>query len=509
MSLTKSAYEKLKDHIRTTSLVAGIQSTLYFDQNTAMPSAAAGWRGEQLALLALQLHERQTSPAYADLLGAAEQELPGDAAPEQTRNLQLLRQQFERESRLDPALVGQLAQAQAQGYALWQEAKGKSAFKTFAPALERLIALRLEQARQLAPVERDATGVDRSPWEILAQPFEPDISKAQLDQWLLPLREALPPLLDQAKAIPAGSQGDWDLSDDAQEQLCSTLLEEWGYNHERCCRARSPHPFSSTLGPNDFRITTRVVGGQPFSAFLATAHEWGHSLYEQGLPRRGNHWFPWPLGEATSMGVHESQSLFYENRLGRSAAMAKRWQPRFAAALGRDVWGDARAFWRDLNPIRAGLTRVEADEVSYGLHVLLRYELELALVEGGMPVEELPEAWNRSMQELLGVKPSNDAEGCLQDVHWSEGLFGYFPSYALGHLISAQLSASLESELGSIESILENGGEATIGGWLQQRVYPLGRSVNAEQLVQRVCGQPLSHRPFVAYLQDKLERLAG
>jgi carboxypeptidase Taq len=227
-------------------------------------------------------------------------------------------------------------------------------------------------------------------------------------------------LLEQAQTIPCGSASSWDLSDDAQEQLCNALLEEWGYSNERCSRARSPHPFSSTLGPNDFRITTRVVPGQPLSAFLATAHEWGHSLYEQGLPRRGDHWFPWPLGEATSMGVHESQSLFYENRLGRSAALAKRWHPRFMAALSRDVWGDDQAFWRDLNPIRAGLTRVEADEVSYGLHVLLRYELELALVEGGMPVAELPEAWNRGMQELLGVTPSNDAEGCLQDVHWSD-----------------------------------------------------------------------------------------
>jgi carboxypeptidase Taq len=502
------AYSQLRDHLHTTQLLGGIQSTLYYDQNTAMPSASAGWRGEQLALLALQLHERQTSAAYAELLAAAEQELPAGAPAQQIRNLQLLRQQFERESRLDPALVGQLAQAQAQGYALWQEAKRTNSFQSFAPALEQLITLRLEQARQLAPVERNGSGAERSPWEILAQPFEPDISKAQLSQWLLPLRQALPPLLEQAKTIPSGSPSAWDLSDEAQERLCSSLLEDWGYSSERCSRARSPHPFSSTLGPNDFRITTRVVPGQPFSAFLATAHEWGHSLYEQGLPRRGDHWFPWPLGEATSMGVHESQSLFYENRLGRSAALAKRWYPRFAAALGSDVWGDAQRFWRDLNPIRAGFTRVEADEVSYGLHVLLRYELELALVEGGMPVAELPEAWNRGMQELLGVTPTNDAEGCLQDVHWSEGLFGYFPSYALGHLISAQLSETLESELGPIEAILEAGNDAQLGSWLQQRVYPLGRSVNAAELVEQVSGRPLSHEPFVGYLHQKLERLA-
>ncbi|MEY4360039.1 MAG: hypothetical protein RLZZ631_1525 [Cyanobacteriota bacterium] len=505
---TTAAWQQLRQHLHTTQLLGGIQSTLYFDQNTAMPSAAASWRGEQLALLAQQLHERQTSPTYQDLLADAEASLPADASQEQRHNLRLLKRELERQCRLDPALVGALAQAQAQGYSCWQDAKQQRDFQLFAPALEQLIKLRLEQANQLAPVEAQSDGLPRSPWEILAQPFEPDISKQQLAQWLLPLRQLLPPLLEQAQSLPSGSRESWDLSESQQEALCAELLQGWGYNPERCQRARSPHPFSCTLGPDDFRITTRVVSGQPFSAFLATAHEWGHSLYEQGLPRSGEHWFPWPLGEATSMAVHESQSLFYENRLGRSLAMAERWHPRFSAALGRDPWGSAGGFWRDINPIRAGLTRVEADEVSYGLHVLLRYELELALLEGGMPVAELPQAWNNGMEELLGVRPTNDADGCLQDVHWSEGLFGYFPSYVLGHLISAQLSESLEAELGSIEEILRAGEDQHLGQWLQQRVYPLGRSVNAAELVEQVSGRPLSHDAFGRYLRQKLERLA-
>ena len=158
-------------------------------------------------------------------------------------------------------------------------------------------------------------------------------------QLLLPLGESLPPLLERARSLPAGSTTAWDLGEAQQGQLCDQLLHDWGYDPQRCGKARSPHPFSCTLGPDDFRITTRVVAGQPFSAFLATAHEWGHSLYEQGLPRSGEHWFPWPLGEATSMAVHESQSLFYENRLARSHALAERWYPRFHRALGRDVWG--------------------------------------------------------------------------------------------------------------------------------------------------------------------------
>jgi carboxypeptidase Taq len=302
---------------------------------------------------------------------------------------------------------------------------------------------------------------------------------------------------------------DWDLEEGAQDRLCQQLLDDWGYDASRCQRSRSPHPFSCTIGPADFRITTRVVPGMPFSSFLATAHEWGHSLSEQGLPQGDDHYFPWPLGEATSMGVHESQSLFFECRLARGAAFAQRWYPRFRAALGHDPWGDGQRFWRALNPMRAGLNRVEADELSYCLHILLRYELELALLEGGMAVEELPSAWNRGMEELLGLRPPNNRLGCLQDVHWSEGLFGYFPSYALGHLISAQLAEALEQQIGSIEAKVSAGSEAEILSWLAGQVWPLGRAVNGEQLVQQVSGRPLDAEAFLAYLETKLTALSA
>lgn len=497
-----SPLERLRQHLHTTRLLGSIHSTLYFDQNTVMPAAGAAWRGEQLALLARQIHQRQSSSEFEDLLAAAEAaraaESPADAA--ERRNLQLLRQELERQRRLDPALVGRLAEAQARGYGRWQEARSRADFSLFAPALEELVALRREQARQLAE--------PRSCWESLAQTFEPGISHRRLEELFSPLRQQLPVLLEQAAALPPLPPSDWDLDDAAQDALCQELLHSWGYDASRCLRARSPHPFSCTVGPADFRITSRVVPGMPFSAFLATAHEWGHSLYEQGLPRGDDHWFPWPLGEATSMGVHESQSLFFECRLARSAAFAERWYPRFRAALGRDPWGDARRFWRALNPMRAGLNRVEADELSYGLHIVLRYDLERALLEQELPVAELPERWNEACLQLLGQRPANDAEGCLQDVHWSEGLFGYFPSYALGHLISAQLAESLEAELGPIEAQVAAGAEEAIQAWLARRVWPLGRSVDGEELVEQVSGRPLAATPFLAYLESKLERLA-
>jgi carboxypeptidase Taq len=508
------ALVRLQQHLHHTRLLGSISSALYYDQNTVMPAGGAAWRGEQLALLASQLHERQSSSAYADLLAAAEAAVGGDAPQALRRNLELLRLELERQRCLDPALVQALALAQSRGNALWQEARRADDFAAFAPGLSELLHLRRQQASQLAAAEP----VDRSPWEILAQPFEPDISKAQLNSLFAPLKATLPQLLERLAAAGSGSEpsasagvagSPAELPEALQERLCGQLLQSWGYDPSRCQRSRSAHPFSCTLGPADFRITTRVVPGQPVSAFLATAHEWGHSLYEQGLPRGDDHYFPWPLGEATSMGVHESQSLFWECRVARGRAFAERWYPRFRDGLGTDPWGDVTRFWRQLNPLQPGLIRVEADELSYGLHIVLRYELELALLEQEMPVAALPAAWNRRMQELLGIRPTSDAEGCLQDIHWAEGLFGYFPSYALGHLISAQLAETMEAEIGAIETLVAAGEEPALQAWLARHVWGLGRSVNGAELVERVSGRPLSAAPFLGYLEQKLERLLG
>jgi carboxypeptidase Taq len=492
-----------------TRLLGSISSALYYDQNTVMPAAGAPWRGEQLALLAGQLHERQSSAEYAELVSAAEADLGADAPPERRRNLQLLRLELERQQRLDPALVSALAIAQSRGNAIWQDARASNTFADFAPALRELIHLRRQQASQLAAAEP----VARSPWEVLAQPFEPDISKARLEELFAPLKAQLPPLLQQVAGAPEAPQGEAiDLPETLQESLCAELLTSWGYDERRCQRSRSPHPFSCTVGPQDFRITTRVVPGQPFSAFLATAHEWGHSLYEQGLPRGDDHYFPWPLGEATSMGVHESQSLFWECRVARSQPFAERWHPRFTAGLGAglgaDPWGGARGFWRALNPLRPGLIRVEADELSYCLHIVLRFELELALLEQEMPVDDLPAEWNRRMETLLGLVPPTDREGCLQDIHWAEGLFGYFPSYALGHLISAQLAEAMEGAIGPLEKPIAAGEETALQAWLGKHVWPLGRLVNGEELVQAVSGRPLSAQPFLTYLEAKVGALS-
>ena len=502
----EQAWFRLGSYLRETKLLGSIQSALYWDQNTRMPAGGAPWRGEQLTLLARQLHQRQSSDAYADLVAEARAEwqqqndaadLPPERIAAHGRNLDLLEQELRRQRRQDPELVAALATAKAEGYDVWQQARATSDFSLFAPALRRLISLRQEQARQLDE--------GRSCWETLAQPFEPDLRLERLQALFAPLRQRLPELLEQVQAAPRPRKLSWDLSPAQQQRLCDQLLQEWGRDVAITCVAESPHPFSITLGPHDFRLTTRVVEGQPLSCFLATAHEWGHSLYEQGLPDASHQWFAWPLGQATSMAVHESQSLFWENRVARSQPFAQNWWQRFQAE-GAPI-DSAGTLWRAMNPIAPGTNRVESDELSYGLHIMIRTDLELALLEQGLDVEELPQEWNRRYRDLLGVVPANDAEGCLQDVHWSEGLFGYFPSYLLGHLVSAQLSEAMAVAIGSPEEHVARGDVSPLLGWLREHVHPIGRALNAEELVERVSGQPLSSGAFLTYLEAKLDRL--
>ncbi len=472
-----------------------------------MPIAGSPWRGEQLSLLAKQLHSRQSSDEFEVLIKEAKSELQElikqdnlepQLMTDRSRNLELLEQDFQRQKSLDSKLVTQIATAQSEGYMLWQEAKKNNDYLSFAPALKKLISLRKEQSSQL--------NEKRSCWETLAQPFEPDLNIKRVNELFEPLKKRLPELINRASTIKKAKSAKWDLSTSDQENLCQRLLKEWERDSRNTSIAKSPHPFSITLGPDDYRITTRVVKGQPLSCLLATAHEWGHSLYEQGLPSKSHQWFAWPLGQATSMALHESQSLFWENRIARSFSFANSFWHHFEN-VGAPIHS-GNDLWRYLNPLSPGLNRVEADELSYGLHIMIRTELEIDLIEKGLSVEELPNEWNRRYFNLLGVLPQNDIEGCLQDVHWSEGMFGYFPSYLIGHLISGQLTHTLEKDLGPIENIIESGQISTILNWMRKNVHHYGRSINAEELVKRVTGSTLSSKFFLEYLENKVEKLA-
>ncbi len=514
--MSDSAWQKLGHYLRETQLLGSIHSALYWDQNTAMPPNGAAWRGDQLSFLAKSLHERQSNQVFEELLCEAQEEFKYDCCNEKIgqkeivqkqRNLDLLYEQLNRQKKLDPALISELASAQTNGYALWQQAKLSSDFQIFAPALKKLIALRREQARQL--------NEPRSCWETLAQPFEPDLTIERLNQLFNPLRKRLPELISEYSILNEFKNQKWDLNEHAQNELCSRLLDEWGRDSKITSLAKSPHPFSITLGPQDFRLTTRVVRGQPLSCFLATAHEWGHSLYEQGLPSQSHQWFAWPLGQATSMALHESQSLFWENRVARSKAFSDRFWRFFAEQGAPFTCSDD--LWRAMNPLTPGLNRVEADELSYGLHILVRTQLEIDFLENELDVNDIPNEWNKRYKELLGVTPENDSEGCLQDVHWSEGAFGYFPSYLIGHLISAQLAESMAHDLNKfgiegedpIGTCIAKCSESELLRWLREEVHHFGRQLNADQLVEKVTKRRLSSSAFLKYLEKKLEQLTN
>ncbi len=497
--MAETHWNKLGAYLKETQILGSIQNTLYWDQNTGMPKKGASWRSEQLTYIAKVLHERNSSEEFSNLIHSAKNELADIERnsdnqliiKDKERNISLLLKEFNRERNLDPQLVESLAKAKSKGYESWQEAKEKSDFKIFLPFFEELVKLRIEEAKQIS--------IQCSPWETLAHPFEPELDLKWLNNIFQPLKETIPGLI---RSINKSQKNHWNLSPESQKNLCSKLLDEFGRDKDLVVVGQSPHPFSITLGPNDFRITTRIVEGQPLSSFLATAHEWGHSIYEQGLPSQSHQWFAWPLGQATSMGIHESQSLFWENRIVKSKSFSKRFFKKFVSS-GCSL-NNYLELWQSFNHLEAGLNRVEADELTYGLHILIRTELEIDLIERGLPAEDIPTEWNKRYDELLGIKPSNDSEGCLQDVHWSEGAFGYFPSYLLGHVISAQISNQMERDLGLIDNLIENGEYQKIIFWLKNNIHKYGRSVNCMELVRAVTNEELSPNYFINHLRSKV-----
>ncbi len=492
-------WNRLGAYLKETQILGSIQNTLYWDQNTGMPKGGASWRSEQLTYIAKVLHKRNSSEEFSNLIKAAEFELREAKKNSENqqiicgkeRNIDLLTKELKKERNLDPKLVESLAKAKSKGYESWQEAKKNSNFQIFLPFFEDLIKLRIEEAKQIS--------YERSPWETLAQPFEPDLTLDWLNKIFLPIKKIIPSLV---KEIKESKKFEWDLNPISQQKLCNKLLDEFGRDVNLVVVAKSPHPFSITLGPKDYRITTRIVKGEPFSSFLATAHEWGHSIYEQGLPSQSHQWFAWPLGQATSMGVHESQSLFWENRIVKSKSFSKRFFNNFISE-GCPL-NNYQELWKSINNLKAGLNRVEADELTYGLHILIRTELEIDLIQGDLEAKDIPSEWNKRYSELLGIKPSNDSEGCLQDVHWSEGAFGYFPSYLLGHLISAQISTQMERDIGLIDNLIENGEYEKIILWLKNNIHKHGRSVNSMELVKNVTNEDLTSDYFISHLRTKI-----
>lgn len=489
-------------------LVAHISGALAWDQETAMPPKAIGERAEQLALLEGLAHEKLTDPEIGRLLdglGSSSANPEGDESlePVERAYLRALRRAYDQATRLPADLVTDLARTTALSQAAWIEARSKNDFASFAPWLRRMLDFQRRKAACLGP--------DKPAYDVLLDLFEPGATETSVAAVFSGLRGELVRILGKIRSRP--QVDDTFLHRpcpvERQEAVSRWLMDLLGYDRGRGRLDVSAHPFTQTLGADDVRITTRYLPDYLPSSLFSTIHETGHALYELGLaPPEA--YLRTKLSEAASMAVHESQSRLWENMVGRSRSF---WEPNYAklhSLAGATLDGvGLDEFARAVNKVEPSLIRTEADEVTYSLHVILRFELEADLMAGRLGVEGLPAAWNRKMKELLGVVPPDDASGCLQDIHWSIGLFGYFPSYALGNLYAAQLWDRFRETLPNVEAGIARGDLAPLREWLREKVHKPGATWLPGELIERATGSALDPRHFVAYLEDKYSKVYG
>jgi carboxypeptidase Taq len=476
----------------------GAIAVLSWDQETYLPPKGALARGDQLATLQGLHHQKLTAPDLGDALAASEAQPANDATRRAT--LRALRFDRDRAIRVPERLVRELAQLQSAALVAWREAREKSEFARFAPHLERLVALRREQA--------DAIGVPPGGerYDTLLEGYEEGMRVARLEPLFARLTSWLVPLVARLADAPpppdpfAGRRFDAD----AQWRFSFEILEAMGFDLQAGRLDRSVHPFSLSADPGDVRLTTRIAEDLPFSSVFSVIHEGGHGLYEQGLPVEHRRTF---LCAASSMGLHESQSRLWENLVGRSLPFWKHFYPRFQARFPALEGVPLRVFHRALNRVERSLIRTESDELTYNLHIALRFELELGLVRGGLRVADLPAAWNDRMQTLLGRRPARDAEGVLQDIHWATGDIGYFPTYTLGNLYAASLFAAAQRALPRLEDDIAEGRLLPLRDWLRERVHRVGRALTAEEIVRGATGRGLQDDDFRAYLEAKYASL--
>jgi carboxypeptidase Taq len=490
-------YDELIQRIREEGTLASIEALLEWDEETQMPAGAVEGRSEQLAMVAGLLHERGTDPRIGELLGQLEgSPLLADPDSPSAVNVRELRRDYDRYVRLPRKLVQDLARTTAVAQRAWAAARDASDFGRFRPHLEKIVELKRAEA--------GCVGYEREPYDALIEDYEPGITSEILGRLFDALRRELVPLAGRI----AGASPRPDVAMlrrpgplEGQRRFGDHVAGAVGFDFTRGRLDLGVHPCCTSLGPGDCRIGLRFDHRDFAGGALTVLHEVGHGLYEQGLDRE---YYGTPMGEAASVGMDESQARLWENRVGRSRGFWEHFLPlardRFPEALG-DV--DLDEFYFAVNRVRPSLIRIHADEVTYNVHVMIRFELERALMSGDLLAADLPGAWNDAYSKYLGVTPSNDAEGCLQDGHWAEGLIGYFPTYTLGDVFAAQLFARATEELGDLEKSFARGGFRELVGWLGERIYRQGGRYPSARLIEIVTGSPPDHRPLVAAIRAR------
>jgi len=500
-----TSFDALARLLREAATVGSIGNLCSWDQETRMPPKAAAFRAEQLSYLSRLAHEKRTSPRVGELLEACEQDASLTGDPGIAADLREIRRDYDRATKLPGDLVAELADTSSRAMEAWKDARARSDFKAFEPWLVKTVELNRRKAERYGAPEGGEL------YDALVEDFEPEMRSAEIESIFAPLRESLTPLIAEIAAAPrrpSRAPDEVTLDLERQKAFNREVAEHVGFDFASGALEVSTHPFSEGVAPDDTRMTTRYFGDRFTDALSATLHEAGHSLYEQGLPKQQH--FGLPRAEAVSLGVHESQSRLWENQVGRSRAFWEWLTPlvkdRFKGDLDRFGVND---YFGCVNVIEPSFIRVEADEATYHLHIMLRFDIERALLRGEISVADVPAWWNERIKKDLGLDVPDDARGCLQDIHWSMGAIGYFPTYTLGSLMAAQMWEAITRDDPGMEEKVRRGEFADLLSWLRERVHAHGRRYTAKELCERVTGAPLGHGALMKYLEAKLPPLYG
>jgi len=488
--------EQLSARLAELTDLSKAASLLFWDQRVMMPPGGSAARAEALATVSRLTQERFIAPEVGELLEdlrGLEESSEHDSF--EASLIRVTRRDYEKAIRVPSELVGEMSKAAALALAAWGPAKEQSNFELLRPHLETHLELKHRYIACFDPPDEA--------YDVLLDNYEPDMKTADVREIFDELKQELIPLIREI-----GEAGDVDDSflhqtfDRAgQREFALQVLRRFGYRDEEWRLDQTSHPFQTTPGHADIRLTTNFRPDDLTSLF-ATMHEFGHGIYERGVDASLART---PLGSGVSLGVHESQSRTWENLVGRSRPFWRFFYPRLQETFPTQLRSvEEEQFYRAINKVQPSLIRIDADEVTYNLHIILRFELEQDLIEGRLPVQELPEAWNERMADYLGVDVPDDARGVLQDMHWAGGSFGYFPTYSLGNVISVQIWERLREELGDVDQSFERGEFAALREWLTQHLYVLGRKFTPQETIERVTGSRIDARPYLRYLREKL-----
>ena len=489
-----TAYDELMAFERETQALGQVAGRLGWDQETVMPRGAADQRAEEIAAMEGVLHARRTDPRMVDWLAAAE-----PAGPVEAAHLREIRRSVERATKVPGRLAAEIARVTSKAQGIWAEARAADDLAAFLPTFEQVLRLKREEGAALAE------GTQRSVYDAMLDDYEPEITAAELEAMFGALRPGLVELRGRILAAPPPPALTGTFDEEGQLALSRELALAFGYDLGTGRIDKAVHPFSSGSGA-DVRITTRTNPEDPFNCFYSTIHEVGHAAYEQAVDPE---YRLTPLGRGVSMGVHESQSRIYENQLGRSRAFTGWLYGRMRDRFGDFGVPDAAAFYRLVNRVSDGFIRTEADEVQYNLHVLLRFDLERALISGDLMLRDLEAAWNDRFAADFGFAVDRPSNGVLQDVHWPVGLFGYFPTYSLGNVYAGCLHEALRRDMPDLDDDLARGDTSRATGWLREAVQRWGSLHAPREVIARACGAEPSEAPLMAYLEAKFSEIYG